>query len=46
VCKYDKGTCAASDAILARSILIPIPSRLTAEQEAFAVETIKSGLNA
>jgi dTDP-4-amino-4,6-dideoxygalactose transaminase len=42
--KYDKGACPASDALFARSVLIPIPSRLTPEQEQAAAEIIKSSI--
>ena len=41
---YDKGTCPASDALFARSILIPIPSKLTREQEEQAVEAIREAV--
>ncbi len=44
VYEYTKGSCPKSDALFARSILIPIPSKLTAEQENFAAETVKSAL--
>jgi dTDP-4-amino-4,6-dideoxygalactose transaminase len=43
---YARGACPASDALFARSILIPIPSRLTAEQEEQAAELIKSSVSA
>jgi 8-amino-3,8-dideoxy-alpha-D-manno-octulosonate transaminase len=43
---YHKGSCPQSDAIFARSILVPIPSKLTTEQENFAVETIKAAVSA
>jgi len=45
VFSYDKGTCPASDALFARSILIPVPSKLTAEQEQFAAQVIRSSVN-
>ena len=41
---YDKGTCPRSDALFARSILLPIPSRLTAEQEESAVAAIRTAV--
>ncbi len=43
-CKYDKGTCPASDALFARSVLIPIPSCLTPDQEKAAGEIIKTSV--
>ena len=43
--RYEKGTCPKSDELFARSILIPIPSRLTPEQEQWAVETIKASIS-
>lgn len=43
--RYDKGTCPKSDALFERSILIPVPSRLTPEQESWAVETIRTALS-
>ena len=39
---YRKGACPRSDALLARSILLPIPSRLTPEQEILAAEIVKA----
>jgi 8-amino-3,8-dideoxy-alpha-D-manno-octulosonate transaminase len=42
--RYDKGTCPVSDALFARSILIPIPSKLTREQENQAVEAIEAAV--
>jgi 8-amino-3,8-dideoxy-alpha-D-manno-octulosonate transaminase len=41
---YNKGTCPASDALFARSILIPIPSCLTPDQEKAAAEIIKNAI--
>lgn len=41
---YQKGTCPCSDDLFARSILIPIPSRLTPEQEEWAAEVIRSAV--
>lgn len=41
---YDKGTCPRSDSLFTRSILLPIPSRLTSEQEDAAVAAIKAAL--
>jgi 8-amino-3,8-dideoxy-alpha-D-manno-octulosonate transaminase len=41
---YGKGACPQSDALFARSILIPIPSRLTSEQETEAAAAIKAAL--
>jgi dTDP-4-amino-4,6-dideoxygalactose transaminase len=39
---YGKGACPRSDRLFARSILLPIPSRLTVEQERAAAEIIRS----
>lgn len=44
VCKYDKGTCPRSDSLFARSVLLPIPSRLTSEQEEAAAAAVKASL--
>ncbi len=44
--EYGKGTCPSSDALFERSILVPVPSCLTAEQEEFAAHTIRSALGA
>lgn len=41
---YDKGACPVSDNLFAKSILIPIPSRLTIEQEEAAAEAIKTAI--
>ncbi|NUQ62791.1 MAG: DegT/DnrJ/EryC1/StrS family aminotransferase [Pirellulales bacterium] len=42
---YRKGACPRSDALFARSILLPIPSCLTEEQEAAAVQVIKAAVS-
>ncbi|MGO9110609.1 MAG: DegT/DnrJ/EryC1/StrS family aminotransferase [Thermoguttaceae bacterium] len=39
---YRKGACPRSDSLFARSILLPIPSRLTPRQEEAAAEIIRS----
>jgi len=41
---YALGACPKSDALFARSVLIPIPSRLTPEQEKQAAELIRAAL--
>ena len=41
---YARGACPQSDALFARSVLIPIPSRLTAEQETQAGEVIRAAV--
>ena len=41
---YNKGACPQSDALFERSILIPIPSRLTEEQEQFAADAIREAV--
>ena len=41
---YNKGACPVSDGLFARSILMPIPSVLTGEQERFAAETIRKAV--
>ena len=46
VYEYAKGTCPKSDALFARSVLLPIPSRLSEEQEKALAETIKAALAA
>ncbi len=46
VYEYQKGTCPVSDDLFARSVLIPIPSCLTEEQEDAAVEAIKAAATA
>ena len=39
--EYNKGACPNSDKLFARSVLIPIPSCLTEDQEKYAAEAIK-----
>lgn len=41
---YDRGACPRSDALFARSILLPIPSRLTRAQEQTAIRLIRSAI--
>jgi len=41
---YNKGACPFSDELFSRSILLPIPSKLTAEQETGAVEIVKEAI--
>ncbi|OHB52690.1 MAG: hypothetical protein A2Y12_03270 [Planctomycetes bacterium GWF2_42_9] len=41
---YQKGNCPKSDDLFAHSILLPIPSKLSLEQEKLAVEVIKESL--
>jgi dTDP-4-amino-4,6-dideoxygalactose transaminase len=41
---YNKGACPQSDALFARSILLPIPSRLTEEQERQGAEAVKAAV--
>ena len=41
---YHKGACPTSDALFARSVLVPIPSRLTEAQEEFAAQAIQASL--
>jgi 8-amino-3,8-dideoxy-alpha-D-manno-octulosonate transaminase len=43
---YGKGACPKSDALFARAVLLPIPSRLTEEQERAAAEAIRSAVAA
>jgi 8-amino-3,8-dideoxy-alpha-D-manno-octulosonate transaminase len=43
-CEYGKGACPRSDRLFARSILLPIPSRLTLRQEETAVQIIRSAV--
>jgi dTDP-4-amino-4,6-dideoxygalactose transaminase len=43
-CEYRKGACPRSDALFARAILLPIPSRLTRAQEDTAVEIIQKAV--
>jgi dTDP-4-amino-4,6-dideoxygalactose transaminase len=38
---YERGTCPRSDAIFARTVLLPIPSRLTEAQETAAADAIR-----
>jgi 8-amino-3,8-dideoxy-alpha-D-manno-octulosonate transaminase len=41
---YVKGTCPQSDALFARSVLVPIPSCLTPEQEKAGADAIKAAV--
>jgi 8-amino-3,8-dideoxy-alpha-D-manno-octulosonate transaminase len=41
---YRKGACPRSDALFARSVLLPIPSCLTEEQETAAAEAIRASV--
>jgi dTDP-4-amino-4,6-dideoxygalactose transaminase len=41
---YNKGACPKSDELFVRSILLPIPSKLTLEQEIEAVKVIKESV--
>jgi len=41
---YDKGTCPTSDDLFERSVIITIPSRLTAEQERQMTRTIRNAV--
>ena len=41
---YNKGACPMSDSLFERAILLPIPSKLTVEQEKDAVEVIKQAV--
>ena len=41
---YTKGACPKSDALFARAVLLPIPSRLTAQQESSAAEIIRQAV--
>ena len=41
---YNKGACPTSDALFARSVLVPIPSRLNEQQEKFAAEAIRGAV--
>jgi 8-amino-3,8-dideoxy-alpha-D-manno-octulosonate transaminase len=43
---YTKGTYPQSDALFARAVLLPIPSRLTAEQECAAAAIIRTAVTA
>jgi dTDP-4-amino-4,6-dideoxygalactose transaminase len=42
--QYTKGTCPRSDALFARSVLIPIPSRLTRAQERAGAAAIRAAV--
>ncbi len=42
--EYKKGTCPKSDALFARSILVPIPSKLTKTQKEAGIEVIKAAV--
>ena len=44
VYQYAQGTCPRSDALFGRSILLPIPSKLTTAQETGAAKIIKSAM--
>lgn len=44
VYSYEKGACPQSDALFARSILVPIPSRLTPQQEEDATKAITTAV--
>jgi dTDP-4-amino-4,6-dideoxygalactose transaminase len=44
VYNYVKGTCPTSDALFARAVLLPIPSRLTKEQEQVAAKIIRQAV--
>ena len=44
VCDYRKGTCPFSDDLFARSILLPIPSKLSQTQEAKAAKLIREAV--
>lgn len=46
VYRYDQGACPKSDALFARSILVPIPSRLSEDQEKDAAGAIKAAVTA
>ena len=41
---YGKGACPAADALFARSVLLPIPSRLTEDQEKQAAEAVRQAV--
>jgi dTDP-4-amino-4,6-dideoxygalactose transaminase len=43
---YAKGTCPNSDALFARAVLLPVPSRLTEEQEEAAAQVIRQAVAA
>ncbi len=42
---YNKGACPESDALFGRSVLVPIPSKLTSAQEKFAAEAIRNAVS-
>ena len=42
---YSKGACPESDALFGRSVLVPIPSRLTSAQEKFAARAIRNAVS-
>jgi len=42
--EYDKGTCPTSDDLFDRSVIITIPSRLTAEQERHMAQNIRNAI--
>ncbi|MHC4562273.1 MAG: DegT/DnrJ/EryC1/StrS family aminotransferase [Planctomycetota bacterium] len=44
VCDYNKGACPNTDALLARSVVLAIPSRLTGEQEQFMIDAVRKAL--
>lgn len=41
---YTRGACPESDALFERSVLVPIPSKLTLAQEEFAAEAIREAI--
>jgi 8-amino-3,8-dideoxy-alpha-D-manno-octulosonate transaminase len=43
-CQYAKGACPRSDELFARAILVPIPSRLTQDQETAAAQLIRQSI--
>ncbi|MDE0299651.1 MAG: DegT/DnrJ/EryC1/StrS family aminotransferase [Candidatus Poribacteria bacterium] len=42
---YNQGACPESDALFGRSVLVPIPSKLTSAQEKFAAEAIRNAVS-
>jgi len=44
VYSYQRGACPQSDALFARSVLLPIPSRLSEEQEKAAAEAVRAAV--
>ena len=44
VCEYGKGACPKSDALFSRSVLIPIPSKLTPQQQVDGADAIKAAV--